>query len=153
MTWRQIEPMTLPDRANKLQAVRELVENHANPVLAQWFADGVDRFLRGDEPALCLALGLRGAGVDSIKLTIARERRNHHLCQAFALVNGDLAKLEQAISRFRRGPWRWCSRDDTAPDNLDGLQAELFSAFSAAAAAGLAIPASRKQLDRITTPD
>jgi hypothetical protein len=78
-------PDTLP--AGPLQSllrVREIVAEQ-DPELGRWFGAGVDAFLCGDAPALCLALALRGRGRPLPVRDLARAQRDAALREAWTV--------------------------------------------------------------------
>lgn len=123
-----------------------------DPVVADWFARGVDGWI-SEGQALDAALGLLSEpSQPSPRLALLRELRDQHLRAAHALVDGESTwrrsqALARELRRFSANAWprlRFRSRPEAG---WSQLRVHLWSAF----ATGLDVPTSARQLHRLAT--
>ena len=116
-----------------------------DPVLRQWFAAAVDRWIEDNEP-LEIALGLRGNPcLASARTIYRRAQRNLHLRRACDLCAGSstwerAVMLAQEIEAFERRDWPW-----------ESLSSDLRRALFKARENG-PLPRTPRQLSDICTP-
>jgi hypothetical protein len=108
-----------------------------------WLLKGIAHHRR-EGADLAKALGLRLVGRDSTATRDRRDRRDHALRAAGALLNNDPSALAAAVRRFEAATWpRWRALP-FPPTESSELHHRLFAAFQDGP-----VPTSAKQLGRI----
>jgi len=123
--------------------------------IVDWLRYGINDFEKsGGKKPLCISLGLRGVGQQSIMTKLASVKRNKWLYKAWKLVSVDKTlddwnrskRLLEYINKFEVMTWRRVKANDEPPERLDPIQQALFIAFKT----GAEIPSSIKQIHRIS---
>ena len=127
----------MTDLAANIDAVTELVREHAPAHLAAWWRDSLAEFnTSGGRKTLCACLGLTQADRDNVI-----RLRNSHLRAAYRLA-GSVRNLAAYIQRFETTTWPRVRYEASPPQRLTPLQVELFCALRC----GVGVPIRKSQL-------